>query len=370
MLPAAGRRPHAAALSTYAVVPSRSNADINRLARQGPRPRSRCGRPAESSGRERRRILARRPTSARTRRSSVGATRRHPAWPTPRRRCGVDRSPKESGASTMRTAPNLVSSPGRRLVGNSRDADDPPDDRSRCPAGQPRAGCGLRRPRPPRGPRRRIQSPTRCGSRSTSAPPLHRARPGRRRGSPVDDAKVVGCRARIETRELWGLSLLVVDPAAQSAGAGRRLLDAPLTYAEGCDRAVIMSSTDPRAIRSYATSGFALHPQVQAVGKPDRAALPAADRASATARSPTWSSPTTLIAPCAARRVARTMSGWPPTLTLFVVDDADGRGYAYVRDRRRDLLPRRDRRRDRDRAALALLRPCRRDRQAAHGTPT
>jgi GNAT superfamily N-acetyltransferase len=75
--------------------------------------------------------------------------------------------------------------------------------------------------------------------------------------------------------DLWGLSLLAVATGGQSAGVGRRLLDATLGYAEGCARAVILSSLDPRAMRLYASSGFDLHPQIQAEGIPDLRDMPA-----------------------------------------------------------------------------------------------
>ncbi|HEU5035178.1 MAG TPA: GNAT family N-acetyltransferase, partial [Mycobacteriales bacterium] len=50
----------------------------------------------------------------------------------------------------------------------------------------------------------------------------------------VVDGAVVGVALALRRESLWGLSLLVVDPAHQSGGIGRRLLDASLTYAEGC----------------------------------------------------------------------------------------------------------------------------------------
>lgn len=147
----------------------------------------------------------------------------------------------------------------------------------------------------------------------------------------TDDDKVVGCALALKRETLWGLSLLVIDPAVQSAGTGRKLLDASLTYAEGCDRAIILSSTDPRAMRSYATSGFALYPQVHGHGAPDRTALPAlhgrmrdgsvadADRADDIDRSVRG----------AARGPDHILLA--TDMAMFVVDDVDGRGYAYVR---------------------------------------
>jgi GNAT superfamily N-acetyltransferase len=147
----------------------------------------------------------------------------------------------------------------------------------------------------------------------------------------TEDHQIVGSALALRRESLWGLSLLVVDPAAQSTGTGRKLLNASLTYAEGARLAVILSSTDPRAMRSYATSGFALHPQMHGVGGPDRASLPALrgrvrDGSAADA--------------AAADDVDRAVRGAPhgpdhirmaADFTMFVVDDVDGRGYAYLR---------------------------------------
>jgi GNAT superfamily N-acetyltransferase len=147
----------------------------------------------------------------------------------------------------------------------------------------------------------------------------------------TEDERVVGCALALKRERLWGLSLLVVDPEVQSSGIGRRLLDASLTYAQGCDRAVILSSQDPRAMRSYATSGFDLYPQVEARGVPDRAALPALN-----GRVRDGS----LADLDLADDVDRVVRGAPrgpdhvrmaTDMPIFVVDDVDGRGYAYLR---------------------------------------
>jgi len=147
----------------------------------------------------------------------------------------------------------------------------------------------------------------------------------------VDGDTIVGCALALKRDSLWGLSLLVVDPASQSSGTGRALLDASLTYAEGCERAVILSSTDPRAIRSYATSGFALHPQVQGKGAPHRKSLPALN-----GRVRDGSLDRVEFADDVDRVVRGAPRGpdhvrMATDLPMFVVDDADGRGYAYFR---------------------------------------
>src|SRR3954470_9670464 len=76
----------------------------------------------------------------------------------------------------------------------------------------------------------------------------------------VDDV-VVGAALALRREGLWGLSLLVVDPERQGTAAGRALLQASLRHAEGATAGIILSSQDPRAIRSYAVAGFDLFPQ-------------------------------------------------------------------------------------------------------------
>jgi GNAT superfamily N-acetyltransferase len=146
-----------------------------------------------------------------------------------------------------------------------------------------------------------------------------------------DDGQILGIALALRREQLWGLSLLAVDPQAQSAGVGRRLLDAALTYADGCEQAVILSSQDPRAMRSYATSGFDLFPQVAARGTPDRSAIPpASSRVRAAGLDDVD------LADSVDRRVRGAPRG-PDHVRIatdqrmFVVDDVDGRGYAYLR---------------------------------------
>jgi hypothetical protein len=68
--------------------------------------------------------------------------------------------------------------------------------------------------------------------------------------------------------------MLFVAPEQQSQGAGRRLLDAALEYAEGTDVRMILSSADPRALRRYSVAGLDIHPTVEATGTIDRSAIP------------------------------------------------------------------------------------------------
>jgi hypothetical protein len=73
---------------------------------------------------------------------------------------------------------------------------------------------------------------------------------------------------------IWVLSLLMVAPDRQSRGMGRTLMSRALEYGAECRGGLIAASPDPRALRLYGTSGFALHPVLEASGPVDRAALP------------------------------------------------------------------------------------------------
>jgi GNAT superfamily N-acetyltransferase len=80
--------------------------------------------------------------------------------------------------------------------------------------------------------------------------------------------EIVGCSLAIIREGVWGLSLLVVAPSAQSGGVGRELLRLASEYGSGARGRVILSSRDPRAVRAYARLGLDLHPSISAVGVP------------------------------------------------------------------------------------------------------
>jgi GNAT superfamily N-acetyltransferase len=82
-----------------------------------------------------------------------------------------------------------------------------------------------------------------------------------------DDAPIGVALALVRER-IWGLSLLVVRPDVQSAGAGRALLRAALAHAEGATGGIILGSVDPRALRAYHRAGFTMHPTAVASGTP------------------------------------------------------------------------------------------------------
>jgi GNAT superfamily N-acetyltransferase len=89
-----------------------------------------------------------------------------------------------------------------------------------------------------------------------------------------DDGRIVGVALALVREGLWGLSLFGVAPEHQGRGVGHKLLDATLRYAEGCRGAIILSTTDPRAMRRYALAGFELRPCVTLAGIVDRDAIP------------------------------------------------------------------------------------------------
>jgi len=91
------------------------------------------------------------------------------------------------------------------------------------------------------------------------------------------DGAVVGVAQALRRDGLWVLALLTIDPGGQSAGAGRALLGSSLSYADGPAEGLIVSSSDPRALRLYGRAGFVLHPALDVLGPVDRGALPTPD---------------------------------------------------------------------------------------------
>jgi GNAT superfamily N-acetyltransferase len=98
----------------------------------------------------------------------------------------------------------------------------------------------------------------------------------------ADDAgEIVGVALAIVREDVWGLSLFGVAPGRQGQGIGRRVLDASLAYAEGRRGGIILSTTDPRAMRRYFRAGFRTKPCLDAAGPINRSRLPAGLRARA-----------------------------------------------------------------------------------------
>lgn len=80
------------------------------------------------------------------------------------------------------------------------------------------------------------------------------------------DGRIEGAALGIVREGVWGLSLLIVHPDAQSNGTGSALLRAALEHGNGTDRGIILASEDHRALRAYVRAGFALRPVMDAGG--------------------------------------------------------------------------------------------------------
>lgn len=87
-----------------------------------------------------------------------------------------------------------------------------------------------------------------------------------------DSGELVGTAMAFVREGLWGLSLLMVSPEHQGRRIGGRLLDAALATQTG--PGLIVSSTNPAAMRAYARAGFSLRPCLAAAGMLDRGGLP------------------------------------------------------------------------------------------------
>src|SRR4051794_17412547 len=89
------------------------------------------------------------------------------------------------------------------------------------------------------------------------------------------DGAFVGAALALVREGLWGLSLLLVREDQQSRGHGRALMRAATAYGADTRAGIILSSEDPRALRSYWRAGYTLRPAFDAKGsvpRPPRAA--------------------------------------------------------------------------------------------------
>lgn len=104
---------------------------------------------------------------------------------------------------------------------------------------------------------------------------LQRTDPGGCWAAVREDGTPCGVALALRRGPLWFLSLLMVDPDLQGRGVGRRLLDGALRTAEDAPGAVVMATSDVKALRRYSGAGFALHAGYYVTGTVDRALLPA-----------------------------------------------------------------------------------------------
>jgi GNAT superfamily N-acetyltransferase len=144
------------------------------------------------------------------------------------------------------------------------------------------------------------------------------------------DGEVVGVALALVRDDLWGLSLFGVKPGLQGQGIGGPILAASLRYAEGRRGAMILSSTDPRAMRRYFRSGFSVRPCLAAAGAINRSRLPAGLRA-----RPGDAHADADVVEAVSRHV-RTATHLPDLQTMVDAGDEllvlDGRGFAVHRN--------------------------------------
>ena len=89
-----------------------------------------------------------------------------------------------------------------------------------------------------------------------------------------DGGRISGVAVALVRERVWVLSLFAVDAAHRNTGVGRHLLERALAYGDGCEGAMIASSQHPAAMRSYARTGFDLHPTLSASGVVRRDDIP------------------------------------------------------------------------------------------------
>ncbi|CAN5490200.1 hypothetical protein BH11ACT8_BH11ACT8_11630 [soil metagenome] len=92
------------------------------------------------------------------------------------------------------------------------------------------------------------------------------------------DGETVGFATSVVRDKTWILATYAVRPHLQARGVGKQVLDAALHHGRGCLRAMLSSSSDPRAVRRYRLAGFSLHPQMFLRGTVDRSAIPVVEK--------------------------------------------------------------------------------------------
>jgi GNAT superfamily N-acetyltransferase len=91
----------------------------------------------------------------------------------------------------------------------------------------------------------------------------------------VDDSGLLGFAVSVRRERLWVLVTYAVRPGVQGRGIGGQLFERAQEHGAGCDRGILASSDDQRALRRYHAAGFALHPQMMFAGEVDKSAIPA-----------------------------------------------------------------------------------------------
>lgn len=145
----------------------------------------------------------------------------------------------------------------------------------------------------------------------------------------VRDGELLGFASSWRRETLWGLATFAVDPRCQGVGLGKVLLGLASQHSQGCLRAILASSGDPRAVRTYRRAGFDLHPQMTLSGSVDRSLIPSLGQVrDGTAGDQEWMD--------SLDRAARGAGHGDDHLLLRaahhlrVLDRPGGRGYAYL----------------------------------------
>jgi GNAT superfamily N-acetyltransferase len=144
------------------------------------------------------------------------------------------------------------------------------------------------------------------------------------------DGEVVGIALALVREDVWGLSLFGVKPGLQGQGVGGPILAGALGTARDARAAIILSSTDPRAMRRYFRAGFQVRPCLSAGGEVNRSRIPAGLRA----RAGDVQRDAELLA--AASRHVRSAAHGPDVEVMLDTGGellvVDGGGFAVVRD--------------------------------------
>jgi GNAT superfamily N-acetyltransferase len=91
------------------------------------------------------------------------------------------------------------------------------------------------------------------------------------------DGRVEGVGLALIREGVWGFSLFGVAESLQGHGVGRELFARCWAYGEGARGHLILSSTNPQAMATYAHTGLPIRPCVAAAGIPDLERAPDVD---------------------------------------------------------------------------------------------
>jgi len=91
------------------------------------------------------------------------------------------------------------------------------------------------------------------------------------------DGRVEGVALALIREGVWGFSLFGVAEALQGRGVGRELFARCWAYGEGARGRIVLSSTNPQAMGTYARTGLPIRPCVAAAGIPDLERAPDVD---------------------------------------------------------------------------------------------